>query len=202
MPDGSLLNLKKFDLNNASTWQKAIVNLPSYLGLLDYVMLQIQLECTGSPADVQTLYIDNVNIADTPGHDVAVKLSLPEKAQKGKPTQLTLRVTNLGSTEAKNYKVSLTQQTDTLFSQQVNEPLAAFGYRDFSVNFTPNVLATEDSLALQAHVELNGDENLSNNAADGKLAVYDYAGLTITDLTATSGKSKVTLHWSTPATSQ
>lgn len=200
MPDGSLLNLKKFDLNNASTWQKAIVSLPSYLGLLDYVMLQIQLECTGSPDNIQTLYVDNVNIADTPDHDAAVKLSLPEKAQKGKTTQLTVRVTNLGSMEARNYKVSITQQADTLFSQQVSEPLAAFGYRDFSVSFTPNVLATDDSLALKASVELNGDENISNNVADGKLAVYDYTGLTITDLTATSGKNNVTLHWSAPAT--
>lgn len=200
MQDGSVVNLQKFSLANASSWQKAVVNLPFYLGLLDHVMLQIQMECQGSPADVQTLYIDNVNIADAANKDLSVSLSLPQRVQRGKEAQLKVRVSNMGSDDATAYQLNVKVGNKTVLTQNVTEKLAAFGYRDFIVNYKPSAVEGADSITVNADVTLSGDEDMNNNSTSGKFGLYDYDGMTISNLEGKENDGHVNLIWMAPAT--
>ena len=200
MEDESTLHLNSFPLGAASEWQKAVVNLPSYLGLLNYVMLQIQMECKDSPGDVQTLYIDNVNVASAYGKDLSVSLMLPDSVQRGKETQFKVRVTNLGTENVSGYQLNVTNGSSTLLAEDVEEPLAAFAYRDFFVNCTPSILESADSFLVAATVALQDDEDMENNTTTRGFALYDYYGQTISNLTYEESDGNVTLSWDAPAT--
>lgn len=200
MEDGANLRLKSFKPVKASGWQKAVINLPSYLGALDHVMLQIQLECQDAPDSIETLYIDNVNIADTYDKDLSVSLILPNSVQRGKEAQFKVRVTNLGAENASTYRLNVNHGNITLLNQEVGEPLEAFAHRDFDVKCAPSVLEADDNYALVATVELSGDQDEANNATDGSIALYNYHGLTASNLTYKENGGKVTLNWEAPAT--
>lgn len=198
MPDGNALPLKSYSLAEATEWTPVQVDLPSYLGLLDHVMLQFQLEATGSPDVPQTLYIDNVNIAVASGKDIAISLGLPGKAQRGKKTSLKLKVRNYGSDEAKGYTVTVKAADELILNTKVEEVLPPFSNRDIEVPFTPNILHAGEQLQITAEISMDGDEKTENNTASGSVKLYDYKGAPVAGLTGIPTSEGVRLSWNAP----
>lgn len=198
MPDGSDINLQTFQIGDAKDWKQAVVSVPSYLGQLNYVMLRIQLEVLNSPNDYQTLYIDNVNIAEAYDHDLATSINLPSSAQKGRATKANVRVTNYGTSAESNYTLTVSVDGKQVSSQALTDTIEAFGSRNIAVDITPSALSTDSTATVSAEVTLTGDADLSNNASQALLAIYDYDGPTVDNLTAKQNGGTVTLNWTAP----
>ncbi|WP_148295473.1 choice-of-anchor J domain-containing protein [Prevotella dentasini] len=177
MPDGSVLPLKTFPLAEATEWTAAQVDLPSYLGQLENVMFQFQLEATGAPDVPQVVYLDNVNVAVASNKDVAVSMVLPEKVQRGKKTSLKVKVKNYGSEEAKDYTLTVKAGDETIFHTTISKPLPPFCNTDIQVELTPNILFADEELPMTAEIAMDGDEQPENNTAMGVIDLFDYKAL-------------------------
>lgn len=198
MPGGNAMKLQTFDIRKKSDWKTTSINVPDYLSNIKGVMFRFQLEATGAPSIPQVVYIDNVNIAAAKNIDIAAGLILPEKVQKGRRASIKVKVKNYGSSDVTAYKVTVKADDETVFEETISETLPAFGYKEVPVVFITHAIATGEYLKVTAEASVDGDEDTTNNTAEGDIKLYEYVGNTVEDLKAETTSEGVKLTWKAP----
>lgn len=198
MPDGNQLALKTYEIAEKCAWKQAVVELPAYLGAMDYIMVRFQLKATGSPALPQTLYIDNVNIMDASRRDLKVDVVLPEKVQKGKAATAKVMVHNRAGSDVESYSLTLTAGDKEIASRTVTEPLTAFTMRQFDFSIPTSAADDIDEITVRATVSCENDADQTNNAVTRALPVYPYSGPTVTALETAAENGSNVLSWNAP----
>lgn len=198
MPDGKTLNLSEYDVTKKTDWETIIVDIPDYIKGLDHIMLNFQLKSTGSPAEPQTLYIDNVNVVETSSRDVSIRMKAPTKIQKGKSGKLRIYVRNSGSEDLNEYAIKVTKSGNVLKEMSINEPLPAFTIKEFDIDLPVSAVEKADEFFIEAEVKVEKDDFLDNNKASSTIVLFDYDGPTANNLSGNCTYGVVNLTWNAP----
>ena len=141
-------------------------------------------------------------------HDLGIALSAPVEVVGGNNATVTATVTNTGNQPMTGYTVTITDGTNTLLTQTVNEALAPGATATFTADCATTEAQVGTTVNFTANVACNGDEDATNNSATASTAVItlpppenvvatpdnDTMSATVT-WNAPSGYSETTLEW-------
>lgn len=158
------VDFSKDDFMSAAQWKTVDIDLSS---LKSEKAFQIFFEFQSSTANSNIL-IDDINIRDVKGHDLAASLSAPENATAGRELKATVNVANYGSSNVKgsDYTVSLLADGKQVATAK-GVDVASNGYAQVPVSYKASVVSS-DSVTLQAVVNYDADEALENNTSTSK----------------------------------
>ena len=177
-------------------WEKANVDLSAFRAS-EFVI--VRFKATSHQTDNHGMFLDNVEVKDVNGHDLAVSMTAPKTLRKGKANNVVVSVANKGKFAE--------QSADVVLRDGGREVArTGCGLLDVSADsayvfaYVPAVTAgtTAD---LTAAVELADDENMADNTDEATLRLADNNFAQPVSLTAkrTDG-GHVQLTWSAPAT--
>lgn len=149
------VNLQECELRK---WIKVELPLKQFVGSK---FIQIAFDCTGSTT-TSNLYLDNINIFDRKTNDLEAKLKeAPTRLRVDNPASFVVEVMNHGTKPANDYTVAV-YHGDKQMASVKGAAVAAGGTVENIVTFTPQ-RNLADTLKLYAKVEVEADEDLSNN---------------------------------------
>lgn len=178
--------------NNEEGWHKIVVDLSAYKDKT------IQFNITGIVKTFRSLFIDNIYVGPNLTMDAsAVKVEAPNAVKAGDDYTVTVHVSNEGFGDVPAHNVHL--YVDGVKGETKEVPAIAVEGKstiDFGLNM--HVLA-EEPVKLHAVIELDGDQDDSNNttsvvSVNPVLSTLPH----VTDLEATTEGKTVTLTWSEP----
>lgn len=157
------------DSTQATPWATTMVSLEKYVNE-PYIILQFCGEGTTN----DYIYLDDINVRNVFGNDLAAEISMPESAKRGSKTTATVTITNYGANAAEAYYVNLYAEGQLVDTKNVTESLASFESKTFTFDYKPSVFADNDStVSMYATVELSGDEYTENNTAETSLKLQE-----------------------------
>lgn len=172
-------------------WVRHSVSLASYAGA-EWVRIGFK----GTGAAVEDVYIDNVAVASRARFNVAVSaLTLPARVAAGVPVKATVILTNTGTDELTDVKVTLSTGA-TVYAGTTVASLAPDTEK--AVELTIPSLE-KGTLAIKATATAEGDGDAADNSAEATVKVVDPVLQTVTGLEATVGTGSVSLVWNEPA---
>ena len=140
-------------------WKKCAVLLDGYTDA-EYVLIGWKGTAGGIKA---VTAIDAIDLCDVPSADLSVFLSAPEKATENQPVRMAVTVSNIGATEAADFKVMLKHEGLGTTLEQYCDKLSVGMTREFEFNLpfrcTPGI--TNGSYV--ASVVWDKDINFSND---------------------------------------
>ncbi|MDE7413997.1 MAG: carboxypeptidase regulatory-like domain-containing protein [Muribaculaceae bacterium] len=147
----------------SADFQEIKVPLPEYANKCCRV--KTVLRHAGSPLkDDFILLIDDVAIGTRPGTDLkASGLYGNSTVTINEPQEVSLTVTNFGSSESGNYTVELSDENGNQYASQQFSPLASGATAQQIINWTPTKTGT---LNLNAKIISGNDEIDSNNVSN------------------------------------
>ncbi len=198
-PDGSVDLLKTIDYaadqSLTGAWNTVIADLSAYSSL-PYVIIRFSVKTGKSFSGV---YVDNVNIRDMKAEDVSVAIDAPEKAVKGRTSQIGVIVTNTGENPASNYVVTLKEGDEVVGTEQGTVEIEPAQSATVVFNYTPSVMAKTKETELSATVEYMPDQYTADNTATVALATDDSDKPAPKDVKASeNGQGGVTVQWGKP----
>lgn len=199
-PDNSVDSLttivyNTMDSTQATPWATSIVSLEKYVNE-PYIIIQFRGEGTTN----DYIYLDDINVRNVFGNDLAAEISMPESAKRGSKTTATVTITNYGTNAAKAYTVSLSAEGQVVETKEVTESLASFESKTFTFDYKPSVFADNDStISMYANVELAGDEYTANNTAEASLKLQESTKAAPQSVSAFISDNAVYVDWTASA---
>jgi hypothetical protein len=142
-------------------------------------------------------YIDNIHVQDLYSVDMESSVSTKQHTIQGKSVDVKVKLLNRGENIAKGYTVKL-EGDDQTITCHYDTPLSLMQDTTVSIPFTPSVFKEGRSVTLKATVEIDGDENDSNNSSECSLLVKDSNVPAPTDVKAEDKSTSVSISWTAP----
>lgn len=198
-PDGSADVLKTIDYASdpslTGEWNTVIADLSAYRSL-PYVIVRF---CVKTGKSFNGVYVDNVNIRDMKAEDVSVAIDAPEKAVKGRTSQIGVIVTNTGENPASNYVVTLKEGDEVVGTEQGTVEIEPAQSVTVVFDYTPSVMSKTKETELSATVEYASDQYTADNTATVTLVTDDSDKPAPKDVKASeNGQGGVTVQWGKP----
>lgn len=186
--------VKKFRLNTLprTGWQHVILSLADYKDRIVRVQIGARIETHGY------VPVDNLIIGDLPTTDMAVNYVTPDQyAEQGGTFNVTVNVSNFGSTPNGNYSVQLIKDGNCVAEKKgVNLSTLEAGDIVVSGSFTA---ASPEMNTYTVKVVTDNDGNPDNDeSAPFTVACLTPNHPTASGLTATESGKTVSLSWSAP----
>lgn len=187
LADGTSHDLKTFSgTDGDKAWHKVSVSLADYVSA-DYVIFGLRAQAADDSKGGY-VWADNFSVDDQRGKDIAVKLTAPAKARKGKAVDCTLKVENLGAATASGYSVALYKDGKQISTFAPDGELEVLGTVTTTVSVPTNSLDGDD-IELRAKLAYDGDENASNDEAEATTKFADRALFAPQNVVVTNGKA-------------
>lgn len=142
--------------------------------------------------------IDNINIADISGEDLAITVTAPEKVHAGETAEINTMVENLSATEITGYTVTVKADGEVLLTETVNEAIAPFAQVHYPVNYVTTIFDDDKNVAITAEVTYANDADNSNNSATINFDVIGSTAQPPLDVTAEENEEGVVVTWTEP----
>lgn len=192
---GTPENIATIDLDNTNVreWIKVELPLKKFVGAK---FVQIGFDYKGTAYN-SNIYIDNVKIFDRKANDLSIKMKeAPGKLRVDYAANVTVAVSNNGSTPATNYNIAVYNGETQLATAKGNS-IEPGKTAETTLTFMPQ-RNIGNAVNLYARIEGNADEDPTNNVTDTvSLQVAYPVYPTAKQLKATAG-AKNTLTWVAP----
>lgn len=173
-------------------WARKVIPMDAYKGKT------IQVAFRGVIAQTNILALDAISIDRIPAHDLAAReLMMPQTVKTNDPFTITVKVENVGSTQAEDYTVTLYRDNVAVASRP-GQPVGPSSSCTLTFDTEVGVFS-DSSTEYHAVVDYPADEVPGNNSS--RTAFVDIllpVTPAVTDLAAKSENGAVFLTWSQP----
>lgn len=177
-------------------WEKARIDLSAF-SASEFVV--IKFKAMSHQVDNHGLFLDNVEVKNVNGHDLAVSMTAPKTLRKGKVNNIVVNVANKGKFDEQSAAVVLREGNREVARTDCGQ-LGASADSAYVFAYLPAVTAGT-TVDLTAAVELADDENPDDNAEEATFRLADNGYAQPVALAAVSGNDgHVQLTWNAPAT--
>lgn len=146
-------------------------------------------------------YIDNIYYLDKYEYNLtATSLSAPKSIKTGESAPVKFTVKNYGDKEAKNYKVKITVDGETILEETVNEALAHFATKDFEATYVTTLFTEAGEKAVKVEITYANDLKKADNTIQADLIVIAPSSSGVENLTAEELASGYHVTWDAPTT--
>ena len=131
--------------------------------------------------------------------DLGITLSAPAEVVGGNTATVTATVTNTGNQPMTGYTVTITDGTNTLLTQTVNEALAPGASATFDATYTTTEAQVGTTVNFTATVACTGDADAANNSATASMSIISMPPPENVAATPNSENQTATVTWDAPS---
>lgn len=173
-------------------WSKVTVPLEDYAGQV------VQLSFTAYNNDLSWTHLDDIRVTSNAPHNLSVvAVKAPMTVNPGTDFDITAEIENIGTEEAKNFKVNLFCD-DNLVDTKDCATLAANATTSVKFTHAFNIFEV-DTHSFTVEIDFGLDMLESDNSKDFDVIVRSNVLPTVTDLDAEPDDAGAKLTWSAPA---
>lgn len=198
-PDGSetIVDSVLFDeAPQQKEWTVRKVDLTDYAAER-YVRLAFAFQ---SPLEntMQTLWLDDINVAEVPQIDLSVALTAAEQVEKGQQAWMYAMVTNLGDADVDAFRLKATLDGELIADTLITDRLASFSHASYRFTAPTSLLLEKDEVEACVEVVAEGDAVAGNNTSADVIVLNDPDVKPVTDLARDEQAAGMTLTWTEP----
>ena len=164
------------------------------------VTITANVACTDDATPSDNTATTNLTV-NAQVHDLGITLSAPAEIVGGNSATVTATVTNNGNQPMAGYTVTITDGTNTLLTQTVNEALAPGATATFDATYATTEAQVGTTVNFTATVACTGDEDATNNSATASTAVITLPPPENVVATVNSDQVSATVTWDAPSNS-
>ena len=162
------------------------------------VTITANVACTGDAEQSNDEATTNLQV-NAPLQDLGITLSAPASVVGGNSATVTATVTNTGNQPMTGYTVTITDGTNTLLTQTVNETLAPGASETFDATYATTEAQVGTTVNFTATVACTGDADATNNSATASTEVITLPPPVNVQATPNSQNQSATVTWEIPS---
>ncbi|MBQ9645550.1 MAG: hypothetical protein IJV24_04205, partial [Prevotella sp.] len=147
---------------------------------------------------MQTLWLDDINVAEVPQVDLGVSLTAAEQVEKGQQAWMYAMVTNLGDADVDAFRLKATLDGELIADTLITDRLASFRHASYRFTAPTSLLLEKNEVEACVEVVAEGDAVADNNTSADVIALNDPDVKPATDLARDEQAAGMTLTWTEP----
>ncbi|MBQ8064808.1 MAG: choice-of-anchor J domain-containing protein [Prevotella sp.] len=147
---------------------------------------------------MQTLWLDDINVAEVPQVDLGVSLTAAEQVEKGQQAWMYAMVTNLGDADVDAFRLKATLDGELIADTLITDRLASFRHASYRFTAPTSLLLEKNEVEACVEVVAEGDAVADNNTSADVIALHDPDVKPATDLARDEQAAGMTLTWTEP----